>query len=59
MDTFKCSICGYSYASEIGDEENGVPCGTTWHDLPEHWSCPVCSLGKKEFYKEETCEKCM
>ncbi|WP_446008374.1 rubredoxin [Candidatus Electrothrix sp.] len=59
MDTYKCSICGYSYTTDVGDKENGIPEGTQWNELPENWSCPVCNLGKREFYREMKCERCV
>lgn len=58
MDNLKCSICGYTYDSERGDEEHGILAGTKWSDLPESWACPVCNVGKEEFHKERSCAKC-
>ena len=57
MDIMKCSMCGYTYDTEIGDEENGIQCGTEWNDLPEHWDCPVCNAGKEQFHMQKTCKK--
>lgn len=58
MEKIKCSICGYTYKTEIGDEENGIAAGTTWENLPEDWCCPICNLRKAEFYRQKVCEKC-
>ncbi len=37
-----CGGCGYEYDREIGDEENDVPAGTPFKNLPEGWVCPEC-----------------
>ena len=41
-DKYVCTICGYVYDPDIGDEEHGIAVGTEWNDLPEDWRCPVC-----------------
>jgi len=43
--------CGYLYDPEEGDMAAGVEPGTAFADLPEDWVCPLCGLGKEEFYK--------
>ena len=48
---YKCSVCGYVYDPEAGDEEQSVPKGTSFDDLPDDWSCPVCGVDKSEFEK--------
>ncbi len=40
-----CDVCGYVY-----DEEAE---GTKWEDLPEDYECPLCSVGRDQFSKEE------
>ncbi len=49
MEKYECSVCGYIYDSEVGDEENGVPHGVAFEDLPEGWTCPDCGVGKEDF----------
>ncbi|MQN01169.1 MAG: MBL fold metallo-hydrolase [Lachnospiraceae bacterium] len=41
--------CGYIYDPAKGDPENGVKPGTTWEDVPDDWTCPVCGLPKESF----------
>lgn len=52
MDKYVCSVCGYVYDPEAGDEDHGVAPGTPFEKLPEDWVCPVCGVGKDEFEKE-------
>ena len=52
MKKFVCP-CGYIYEPQKGDPDNGVAPNTPWEDVPEDWVCPVCGLGKMEFFKEE------
>lgn len=52
MDKYVCSVCGYVYDPEVGDEDHGVVPGTPFDKLPEDWVCPVCGVGKDEFEKE-------
>ncbi len=46
---YECMICGYVYDPEKGDPENGIPPGTSFEDLPDDWTCPICGAGKEEF----------
>ena len=34
-DKYVCTLCGYVYDPDIGDEEHGIAVGTEWNDLPE------------------------
>jgi len=52
MDTYVCSVCGYVYDPEVGDDEGGIAPGTKFEDLPDDWSCPVCDVSADEFEKE-------
>ena len=54
MDKYECP-CGYIYDPADGDTEAGIAPGTAFADLPEDWVCPVCGLGKSEFYKHWVC----
>lgn len=46
---YVCSVCGYIYDEEIGDEDHGVAPGTKFSDLPDDWVCPLCFVGKDLF----------
>ena len=49
MKKYECTVCGYVYDPEEGDSENDIKPGTSFEDLPEDWTCPVCGVGKDEF----------
>ncbi len=53
MSKYQCGVCGYTYDPAEGDEDNGIPPGTAFEDLPEDWVCPVCGVGKEEFQEVE------
>ena len=47
--TYVCSPCGYEYVEANGDPDNGVAAGTTWENVPEDYTCPLCGVGKELF----------
>jgi rubredoxin len=49
MNKWKCTICGYVYDPADGDEDNGIPPGTPFEQLPDGWVCPICGAGKDMF----------
>jgi len=49
MKKYVCDVCGYVYDPEIGDEDNDIPPGVAFEDLPDDWTCPVCGAGKDSF----------
>ncbi|NOX81094.1 MAG: rubredoxin [Deltaproteobacteria bacterium] len=49
MKKYKCLICGYEYDPEAGDPDNGIAPGTSFADLPDDWTCPVCGASKDDF----------
>jgi rubredoxin len=49
MKKYLCDVCGFIYDPAVGDEENGVPAGTAFENLPDAWVCPVCGAGKDAF----------
>lgn len=53
MAKYVCNVCGYVYDEDLGDEENNIKANTKFEDLPSDWLCPLCSVGKDEFSKEE------
>lgn len=53
MSKYKCSVCGYIYDPELGEEDSGIPPGTPFEKLPDDWKCPVCGATKDLFEKVE------
>ena len=53
MDKYRCTVCGYIYDPELGDDDGGIAAGTAFENLPDDWVCPVCGAGKDVFEKEE------
>ncbi len=53
MKKYKCTVCNYIYDPEKGDPENGIKPGTSFEELPDDWTCPVCGVDKSLFEKEE------
>lgn len=49
MSSYQCTLCNYIYDPEKGDPEQGVPPGTPFRQLPDHWVCPLCLAGKSDF----------
>lgn len=52
MDRYVCSVCGYVYDPDVGDPDNGISADTSFEDLPDDWTCPVCGASKEDFEKE-------
>ena len=50
---YVCNVCGYVYDEAAGDPDNGIAPETKWEDLPEDFTCPLCSVGKDEFSAQE------
>ena len=46
---YVCEVCGFVYDPKRGVPENDVKPGTSFRRLPENWTCPECSAGKKKF----------
>ena len=42
---YVCTVCGYVYDEEV---EN-----VKFEDLPDDWTCPLCSVSKDMFEKVE------
>ena len=49
---YECTTCGYVYDPEVGDPDNGIAPGTKWDELPDDFTCPLCSVGKDQFSTE-------
>ena len=46
---YVCSVCGYIYDPQLGDEAHGIKVGTAFEDLPIDWRCPRCKQTKEKF----------
>ena len=53
MDKWRCSVCGYIYDPEKGDDDGGIEPGTLFGEIEDDWLCPVCGVDKSEFEKVE------
>lgn len=51
MAKYKCLACDYIYDPVKGDPDTGVQPGTSFEDIPEDWTCPLCGVGKEQFEK--------
>ena len=40
MKKYVCTVCGYIYDPEVGEESANVAPGTAWEDVPEDFLCP-------------------
>jgi flavin reductase (DIM6/NTAB) family NADH-FMN oxidoreductase RutF/rubredoxin len=49
---YVCSVCGYVYDPLQGDPGSGIAPGTTFEDVPDSWTCPVCGADKSKFEKK-------
>ena len=48
-DRYECRACGYVYEPAQGDQRYPVPPGTAFVDLPENWTCPICTAPVSKF----------
>ena len=46
---YVCSVCGYVYDPNVGDNTQNILAGTTFENLPLTWRCPRCKQGKDKF----------
>lgn len=53
MKKYVCTVCGYIYDPEVGEESANVAAGTAWEDVPEDFLCPLCGVGKDQFEPSE------
>jgi len=49
MKKYVCTVCGYIYDPEVGEESAGVAAGTAGEDVPDDFVCPLCGVGKEDF----------
>ena len=48
MEKYVCTVCGYVYDEEKGEPDIGIAPGTKWEDVPDDFTCPLCSVGKDQ-----------
>jgi len=48
-EIYVCDVCGYEYDPAKGDPDNGIVEGTTFENLPDTWTCPLCGVDKSDF----------
>ena len=53
FSVYLCGECGAIYEEELGDIDTKVPAGTTYEELPDFWTCPVCHAKKSAYGKVE------
>lgn len=53
MQKYVCEICGYVYDPAQGDSDADIAEGTSFEDLPEDWTCPICGAPKDNFVPED------
>ncbi len=49
MKRWECQQCGFIYDEAEGWEEEDIPPGTKWEDIPDDWCCPDCGAAKADF----------
>ena len=49
---YVCVVCGYVYDPAEGVVDNNIAPGTSFENLPEDWTCPLCGVGKDQFEAE-------
>ena len=61
MKKWVCTVCGWVYDEELGDQDYDLAPGVAFEDLPEDFVCPLCGVGKDhlkrsliKFYKIKT-----
>jgi rubredoxin len=56
MQRWMCEACGYIYdpaAPEDGADDDELPAGAAFEDVPDGWRCPVCAAVKADFIPYE------
>ncbi|MEM8736984.1 MAG: FAD-dependent oxidoreductase [Planctomycetota bacterium] len=46
---WECGLCGFIYDEAEGLPDEGIAPGTTWAQIPDDWTCPVCGVAKAQF----------
>jgi rubredoxin len=50
---YQCGDCFTVYDPELGDEEQNIPAGTAFEDLPLDYHCPLCEGSLEKYLKVE------
>jgi len=50
-EKYRCIACDYIYDPALGSPEDRINSGTPFEELPDSWTCPICSVGKDLFEK--------
>ena len=45
----ECKICWHVYDPNEGDVVWQIPAGTSFTELPPHWTCPGCAATQDQF----------
>ena len=53
MKKYVCDLCGYIYDPALGDPDAGIKPGTSFENLPDDWTCPVCGATKEDFSEKD------
>jgi len=53
MKKYRCTICGHIYDPAEGDPAAGIATGTSFEDIPDDWTCPICGVSKEDFIPYE------
>jgi rubredoxin len=48
---YQCSNCQTVYDETTGDQDNGIPAGTSFEQLTAAYTCPLCDAEKENFRK--------
>ena len=46
---YECTVCHWVYDPQVGDPDNGIAPGTSFEQIPEDWTCPLCGVSKEDF----------
>lgn len=49
MQKYECEACGWIYDPAKGDSDGGIAPGTSFEEIPNDWTCPVCGVDKSNF----------
>lgn len=49
MTKWECTACGYIYDPEVGDPDSSIEPSTSFDEIPEDWTCPICGVDKSLF----------
>ena len=52
MSKYVCEVCGWTYDEDEGFPDGGIVAVTKFEELPDEFECPLCSVGKENFTKE-------